>query len=149
MATSDKAVRVVRLAERDEEVARCFPVMVQLRPHLTEDTFVAQVARQRQEGYQLAYVEERGAVRALAGFRVQEMLFRGRHIYVDDLITDATERSKGHGDLLFDWLVEHARTLGCNGLDLDSGVRRGAAHRFYFRKRMIISSYHFTLKLEE
>jgi predicted GNAT superfamily acetyltransferase len=46
---------------------------------------------------------------------VQEMLFRGRHIYVDDLITDATERSKGHGDLLFDWLVEHARTRAATG----------------------------------
>jgi hypothetical protein len=32
---------------------------------------------------------------------------------------------------------------------LDSGTHRRDAHRFYFRERMHISSYHFALKLAE
>ena len=32
-------------------------------------------------------------------------------------------------------------------LDLDSGVQRHDAHRFYFRERMHVSSHHFTKRL--
>jgi hypothetical protein len=34
-------------------------------------------------------------------------------------------------------------------LDLDSGVQRHDAHRFYLRERMHISSHHFTKRLDE
>jgi GNAT superfamily N-acetyltransferase len=140
----------VKVAQNDAELERCFPVMVQLRPKLTAQSFMEQVKRQQaREGYQLAYVEDAGEVRALAGFRFQEMLFRGWHMYVDDLITDEGGRSHGYGAALFDWLVARARQEGCVGLDLDSGVQRFAAHRFYFRQRMHISSYHFSLSLDE
>ena len=44
------------------------------------------------------------------------------------------------GGALFDWLVAEARAAGCKQLDLDSGVQRFAAHRFYLMKRMSISN---------
>jgi GNAT superfamily N-acetyltransferase len=140
----------VRVAETDADVERCYPIMVQLRPHLTRESLVAQVRRQRErEGYQLVYVEDEGEVRALAGFRFQEMLARGWHMYVDDLVTDEVGRSRGYGAFLMDWLVARAREEGCDNLDLDSGVQRFAAHRFYFRQRMTISAYHFALPLKD
>ncbi|MCI0491120.1 MAG: GNAT family N-acetyltransferase [Blastocatellia bacterium] len=138
----------IEFAETDAEVERCFPVMAQLRPYLTLSDFVERVGRQaQQDGYRTAYLEADGAVKAVAGFRVMEMLARGRSLYLDDLVTDGDERSKGYGDSLFDWLVEHAKSLGCEQLHLDSGVQRFDAHRFYFRKRMKIDAYHFSVKL--
>jgi GNAT superfamily N-acetyltransferase len=138
----------IKLAETDEAIDRCFAVMVQLRPQHSLESYRAAVARQMQQGYRLAYVEDGGDVCAVAGFRIDEMLHRGRAVYVDDLVTDAARRSQGYGDQLFDWLVEYARINHCQEFHLDSGVQRFAAHRFYFRKRMAISSYHFVLKLE-
>jgi GNAT superfamily N-acetyltransferase len=69
----------------------------------------------------------------------------GRALYVDDLVTLESERSQGHGDALLDWLTEEARRRQCVVLHLDSGTHRHGAHRFYLRKRMHISSYHFSL----
>lgn len=137
----------LKLAATEEEIERCFPVMAQLRTHLTADEFVVRVQRQRQDGYSLVYLEDAGAVKAVAGFRIMEMLWCGRSLYVDDLVTAEDQRSKGYGDALFDWLVEHARAQQCEQFDLDSGVHRAAAHRFYFRKRMEITCYHFSMKL--
>ena len=132
-----------------EEIARCFPVMRQLRTHFTqEETFVEQVERQRAQGYRMAFLEDERGVRAVAGFRMMESLFAGRHCYVDDLVTDAETRSLGYGGELFDWLVAEARAAGCGKLELDSGVQRFAAHRFYLTKRMLISSHHFSLELD-
>ncbi len=130
------------------DISRCFAVMRQLRTHFqNEQKFVEQVERQRADRYRMAFLEDANGVRAVAGFRMSESLFAGRFCYVDDLVTDETGRSLGYGGALFDWLVAEARAAGCGKLELDSGVQRFAAHRFYLTKRMIISSHHFSLEL--
>ena len=137
----------IRLATSDDEIARCFSVMRELRPHLAEATFVPTIRRQQAGGYALAYLEEGGEIRAVAGFRTLENLVSGRVLYVDDLVTTGAERSRGHGKTVLDWLVERARADRCAFLELDSGVQRFHAHRFYMTNRMIISAHHFVLKL--
>jgi GNAT superfamily N-acetyltransferase len=138
----------IEFANADADIARCFPVVVQLRPHLTEAAFVEQVKRQQESGYRLVYLEENG-VKAIAGFRILEMLGHGRFLYVDDLVSDDLERSKGHGKSLMDWLADYARSQHCTSLQLDSATHRARAHRFYFRQGMAIASFHFSLKLND
>ena len=140
---------VVRLAETDEEIARAFPVMHQLRPHLEESAFVSTVRRLQRGGFHLALVDDEGRVVAAGGYRFIENLVSGRTLYVDDLVTDSSVRSHGHGRALLHWLIERARAEGCRTFELDSGVQRFDAHRFYFTNRMTISSYHFRLALSD
>lgn len=132
-------------AETEEALARCYAVMAQLRPHLTQEDFVAQVGRQVGGGYRLAVLEDGGTVSALAGYRFYEMLAHGKVLYVDDLVTDGAARSQGYGAALMNWLLEQARAAGCAKLQLDSGVQRFRAHRFYFVQGMHISSYRFSM----
>lgn len=139
----------IHLAETDEAIARCFPVMAELRTHLlpamNTESFIAQVRLQEKEGFRLAYAEDGGEVRSVAGYRLMNKLFNRRALYVDDLVTRALDRSKGYGDLLFDWLLAEAKRLDCAALELDSGVQRFEAHRFYLRKRMSIAAHHFSM----
>ncbi len=136
-------------AEIESDIARCFPVMSQLRPHIPEADFVFRVRRQQQAGYRLAYLEAESCIRAVAGYRIGECLYSGTFCYVDDLVTDEHHRSHGFGRTLFDWLLDRARESGCEGLELDSGVQRFAAHRFYLTQRMKISSHHFSISLAQ
>ncbi len=137
----------ISLAHSDQEILKCFPVMRELRPHLVQDEFVARVRRQEKGGYRLAYLEHNGMVKSVAGFRFVENLVSGRFLYIDDLVSLPGERSFGFGGMLFDWLINQARALDCDMLELDSGVQRFGAHRFYLRKRMDIVSHHFRLNL--
>jgi len=140
-------MRHVQLAGTDAEILRCFPVIAELRPHLVEAQFLERVRRQQGEsGYRIAFVED-ASVKSVAGFRISEFLAWGKTFYVDDLVSTAADRSKGHGKLLLDWLVARARTAGCAQFHLDSGVQRFEAHRFYLRERMIISAHHFSMNL--
>jgi GNAT superfamily N-acetyltransferase len=134
----------VQEALTDEQIEACYPVMAQLRPHVPAEGFVARVRRMEAGGYRMAFVADDGGVRAVAGYRTLDQLVRGLVIYVDDLITDETARSRGYGEALLTWLYDRARSTGCTALELDSGVHRFDAHRFYFRHRMTISAYHFT-----
>jgi GNAT superfamily N-acetyltransferase len=141
-------MRTVALAQSPEEIARCLPVLLHLRPHLLAEEFVARVQAQQEQGYKLAYLEEDAAVAAVAGFRILEMLSSGRTLYVDDLVTDPAHRSRGHGKAMLDWLQQYAGAANCETFSLDSGTQRHEAHAFYFRERMRITSFHFAKKLK-
>jgi GNAT superfamily N-acetyltransferase len=65
---------------------------------------------------------------------------------VDDLVTAESERSKGHGKALLEWLKRLAIEDGCDAFHLDSGVQRKRAHQFYLREGMELSSYHFSTR---
>lgn len=137
----------IQLAKTDHEIARCAPVMRQLRPHIDEADFVDIVRKQQAGGYHLVYVDDGGRVTAVGGYRIIDNLYSGRVLYVDDLVTDETIRSKGYGKQLLDWLIAEARRTGCRTFELDSGVQRFDAHRFYLTNRMIIAAHHFRLVL--
>ena len=135
-------------AKTVEEIERCYAVVSELRTHLSPESFASQVRRQQADrDYQLVFLEHGGEIVAVAGFRVMEMLAWGKVCYVDDLVTKSTERSAGYGKRMMNWLAEHARSLGCTQLHLDSGVQRFDAHRFYLNSRMDIISHHFAMSL--
>ena len=145
MTTATEASTAVRIAHTEADVRACYPVIAQLRPHLDEESFVEQVFRQEKQGYRLAYLAEGSTVHAVAGFRKAESLAWGRYLYIDDLVTEASERSRGYGTVLLAWITRHARTTSCEQVHLDSGVHRYDAHRFYLREGMDIVCHHFAI----
>src|SRR5260370_13576954 len=107
--TGRRRMRTIQIATTPREIARCFPVMCQLRPLLIEEEFFGRIQAQQAEGYQLAFLEHENAVVSVAGFRIQTMLSSGKTCYVDDLVTDAAVRSQGHGEAMRLWLIGLAR----------------------------------------
>ena len=140
---------IVKLAQSDADIARVWPVMRVLRPHIeSEAAFLAQVRRQQAgSGWRLIYVEDAGTPVAAAGFRVSEWLAWGKALYVDDLICLESHRGKGFAEALMLWMEELARDEGCAQFHLDSGTHRLGAHRFYHRLKLAITSFHFQKKL--
>ena len=147
MSAAKSAAWKMSLANTSEQIGRCSSVMRELRPHIKAIDFAARVLNQQKEGYKLAFLELDDHIRSVAGFRILNLLFSGRTLYIDDLVTRDSDRSLGYGAALFEWLVEYARENGCDYLTLDSGVQRFAAHRFYLKRGMDITSHHFQLKL--
>lgn len=121
--------------------------MRELRPELVETQFVATVRRMEPQGFRLASLTDDRGVQAVAGYRIVEMLRTGRMAEIDDLVTSARARSSGCGKALFEWVAAQARAENCSVLELDSGVQRADAHRFYFRERMHVLGFHFSTTL--
>ncbi|HUW28749.1 MAG TPA: GNAT family N-acetyltransferase [Sulfuriferula sp.] len=136
------------IATTDREISACYPVMRELRPHIEEDNFLARVRSQESAGYRLVFVGQPESVMAVAGFRVGENLAWGHFLYVDDLVTHPSHRSKGYGAKLISWLKEYAADDGCLQLHLDSGIQRNEAHRFYEREGMTKAGFHFFENIE-
>lgn len=139
---------MVEHAENDEAILACYDVMAELRPHIAREAFLPTVRAMQKDGLRLACIREDGRVVAVAGYRVSTNLFCGRHLYVDDLVTAESVRSKGYGKALLAWLRAQAVAEDCNVFHLDSGVQRKRAHQFYQREGLDLASYHFSERLK-
>ncbi|MDH7452069.1 GNAT family N-acetyltransferase [Luteimonas composti] len=135
------------MANSDEEILSCFPAFSALRSHLQEQEFLCQVRRQQIQSYQIVALEYEGSVQSAAGFRLAEFLAWGKVLYIDDLTTLPEATSRGFAGTLMDWLIAHAKANGCQGLHLDTGYARHAAHRLYLRKGLQFNCHHLALEL--
>jgi GNAT superfamily N-acetyltransferase len=136
----------------EAEIAACYTLMRQLRPHLSSpEEFIERWRRQAADGYRiLALWTEQGPKSgpcALAGYRITENLIHGKFLYVDDLIADQSERSRGYGARLLAKLKEEGRAQGCKKLVLDTGLDNYLAHRFYFRQGLLAQALRFNIVL--
>lgn len=140
-------MEIVDVGVDDTRLSEVFRVLVQLRPHIDEAGFRQIYLAGHAEGLRFTGVFEESRCVAVAGWRIVNTTFAIRKLTIDDLVTDAAARSKGHGHALMEYLVRVAGAAECTLLDLDSGVQRFAAHRFYLRERMNIAAHHFNLPL--
>lgn len=138
----------IKIAENESEISSCYDVLVELRPNLCKENFIGTIRRlEATTNFKLVYLKD-STVKAVAGVRISEWLYSGQHLEIEDLITTQSERSKGYGGTLFDWLHNYAKTNHCAQLRLVSGVAREAAHRFYLKKGMVFEAKYFSMKIK-
>jgi GNAT superfamily N-acetyltransferase len=141
---------VLRIAVTPEEVAACFSLMQLLRPHLQDaHELVTRWRSQQEQNYNLLVAWDGDCPLAIAGFRYQENLLHGPHLYVDDLVTSDRARRNGYGGLLLHHLKLHATARGLRMLVLDAAIGNALGHRFYFRNGFLARGLHFWAELEE
>ncbi|GAA1693968.1 hypothetical protein GCM10009792_12560 [Microcella alkalica] len=138
----------------DDDCRLAHAAMRELRPQVGhEPAFVDRVRSQFTHGYRLigAFDGEHEHAVSVAGFRIDEKLAWGRHVYIDDLSTLPEGRGKGGATALLRWIDAAAAAEGITEVHLDSGVQpeRQAAHRLYFAEGYRIGSYHFQKVLGE
>ncbi|MBV8162178.1 MAG: GNAT family N-acetyltransferase [Acidimicrobiia bacterium] len=119
------------------------PVLRELRPDLTPDSFAEVYRRGHPQGLRFTAAYRDGRCVGVAGWRIMATAMAGLKLYVDDLVTSEAARSTGVGRTLLACLCDKAHAAGCSALDLDSGVHRRDAHRFYMREGLAIVSFHF------
>jgi GNAT superfamily N-acetyltransferase len=137
-------LRMVDMEPGDHRLpADVLPVLRELRPHLTAESFAAVYADGHPQGLRFTAAYDGDACVGVAGWRILACTAAIRKLYVDDLVTTASQRSAGVGRALLAELEGRARAGGCTLLDLDSAVHRYEAHRFYLRERMAITAHHF------
>jgi GNAT superfamily N-acetyltransferase len=138
----------IRSIEQADDIAACYEVMAELRPHLKDvDCFVQQVMRQRDRGYRLSAAWINDRVIGAIGYRLQENLLYGTFVFVDDLVVHHDFRSHGIGARLLSTARDYAREQGCRQFVLDTGLHMPHAQRFYFSQGLLARAMGFTEEL--
>ncbi|MGD6941463.1 GNAT family N-acetyltransferase [Cytobacillus gottheilii] len=132
--TNENSISIRELTTQ-KEWQEAYPVMKQLRTHLTEEQYLELVEEAAEkEQYTLAALYVNNKVAALAGFMPMITLYNGKSIWVCDLVTDSAHRSKGYGEKLLNYVHDWANEKGFHIVSLSSGLQRKDAHRFYENK---------------
>ncbi len=125
--------------------------MHELRPHLTQESFLSTITGFISRGYHLIFIEEDGKAVCASGYRFAEHLYWGKAIYIDDLSTLSAYRGKGYAGKLLKHIFEIAKQNNCDEVHLDSGCgpNRYDAHRLYLKTGFNITSHHFAYSLKK
>jgi GNAT superfamily N-acetyltransferase len=123
---------VIKELKSETDWLEAYPLMKQLRTHLDRDQYLELVKDSAaSNGYRLTALYNKEKIGAVTGFMPMTTLYNGRFIWVCDLVTDADERSKGHGHTLLTYVEKWAKDHGYERISLSSGLQRIDAHRFY------------------
>ena len=140
---------MIKYLESEKDLLEGYHVLKELRTSLSEKEFLKRFAIMEKEGYQLLGLEEEGQLVAVAGIISLTNFYHGKHIYIYDLVTKSSVRSKGYGEKLLDYIIKTGKEKGYENITLSSGLQREAAHRFYENKMSFDkTSYVFVKSLE-
>ena len=93
----------IKFAVTDAELLLCRDAILELRPHISADEYLAKAKLLLAEGAKMIYVAEGDVVPAVSVFRMNYYFYRGKNIYIDDLSTQAKARGKGYAGKLLDF----------------------------------------------
>ncbi len=114
-----------------EESSRVFPLIADIRNHLTLASYLEVLKAAREEGYKLLGLYEGEDCLGLMGYRILSDFVHGRHLYIDDLVIAPKERSKGLGPVLLERAHEIGASTGCSQIRLCTGVDNTRGKSFY------------------
>ena len=126
-----------------KDVDLLIPAMLELRPHRSADKLRMMLINQMENGFQIVFVGDENLAFAVGGFRTLDVLFSGKTLYVDDLVTHSMHRRKGYAGMLLKWMIQYAKENGYDHFSLDSGHQRKDAHRLYLNHGLDITAHHF------
>ncbi|WP_391201635.1 GNAT family N-acetyltransferase [Psychrobacillus sp. L4] len=121
----------IKMLQTKEDWQAVYPLIQQLRPHLTEDRYFELL--KQMPTYQ-GWVIVDGTFKAFIGFEERHNFYNEKHLFVYDFVTNENDRSKGYGEKLMEALITHAKENQFGYISLESGVQRYDAHRFYETK---------------
>jgi GNAT superfamily N-acetyltransferase len=124
----------VRELTATDEVSEARELLMQLYEDLSERRFERELPAMREQGYRLfgLYVDD--TLCSVAGVTVTTNFANGKHVYLNDLVTDETHRSRGYGAELLRFVERWGEERDCATVKLITGSDREEAHEFYDAK---------------
>lgn len=135
-----------------KEIETAYPLMKQLRPNLSQEDFVTKVLEQQKSmQYRLfATYDDKQRLIGLCGIMPFHVLYRGKCLYIYDLVIDSNLRGQGFGQKFLQEIEDLACKEGYLQIELSSSFPRKKAHRFYEEKMGFDkTSYVFVKTLEK
>lgn len=126
---------MIKELKTEKEFLEAFQLINELRTHLTKESYLVSLNVMKNEGYRMFALFKNELIVSLAGVALRTNFYYGKHIFVYELVTTSTERSKGYGGKLLDFIHQFAQENTCETITLESALFRKNAHRFYEKNK--------------
>jgi GNAT superfamily N-acetyltransferase len=125
------------------EMRTLYPLIEVLNADMTQVLFEKRLAEMQANNFNCIGIWENDALIACCGFWVLVKFYNGKHVEPDNVVVLPEYRNFGLGQVMMDFLHEHAVKLGCGFSELNAYIGNDKAHRFYFKDGYKIIAFHF------
>ncbi len=127
----------------NEDMPALYPLIEELNPGMPQSLFDERLGEMQANKFNCIGVWLDGKLVACCGFWILIKFYNGRHVEPDNVAVLAQYRNFGIGQIMMDYVHEHAKKLGCTVSELNAYVSNGNAHKFYFKDDYKVLGFHF------
>jgi diamine N-acetyltransferase len=127
----------------NEEMQSLFPLIEELNPGMEQTLFKERLTEMQANKFNCIGVWHNENLVACCGFWILIKFYNGRHVEPDNVAVLTEYRNFGLGQIMMDYVHEHAKALGCTISELNAYVSNNKAHKFYFKDDYKILGFHF------
>jgi ribosomal protein S18 acetylase RimI-like enzyme len=132
----------------EDEIKSVYPVLKELRPHISEEEFVEIYKHSRKaDDYTFYGFFVNNDCVGLMGLRYLNDYVHRFHLYIDDLVVSKDHRSQQIGAKLLKFAETLAVEKQCSGLRLCTGVDNKDGIRFYEREHWALRAVAYKKKV--
>ncbi len=140
---------IVRELKSKEEMLQQIDVLKDLYPTITLDDYSKDLDQMLPHNYGQVGVFENDVCLGISGFWIGTKLWCGKYLELDNIVVRTEARSKGVGQLLFDYLSNKAIEENCHMMSLDSYTTNYKAHKFFYNHDFAPKGFHFIKILQK
>jgi GNAT superfamily N-acetyltransferase len=140
---------IVRELTTKEEMLEHLSVLNDLYPALTFEEYARDLDNMLPHNYGQVAVFDGEACVGISGFWIGTKLWCGKYLELDNIVVKNEYRSKGVGQLIFDYLAIKAKEQECTMMALDSYTTNYKAHKFFYNNGFAPRGFHFINVLKE
>jgi len=132
-------IRFLEEGERDLMI----PFLIGLDPSLGESLLRERLAAMFAQGYKCVGVFNGKKLIGISGLWELVKYYIGKHVEPDNVYILPGYQGEGVGKLLVEWILEYARSIGCQGSELNCYVSNVEAQRFWEQHGYKVLGYHY------
>ena len=133
-----------------DKMETILPLVVQLNERRIPNDVLADRLKNMLEmgGYQCIGVYHQDELVGICGFWVLNKLYAGKHIEPDNVFVKEAYRSQGVGELMMNWLFEHAKEIGCERAEVNCYAKNIKGKKFWEAMGFMPLGYHMIKKFD-
>ncbi len=131
----------------NEDMHALYPLIEELNAGMQQRLFEERLAEMQSNKFNCIGIWHNDALVACCGFWILIKFYNGRHVEPDNVAVLTEYRNFGLGQIMMDFVHEHAKKLGCTVSELNAYVSNNKAHKFYFKDDYKILGFHFRKEL--
>lgn len=140
---------IIRELNSKEEMLQYLHVLNDLYPTLTMEEYERDLENMLPHNYGQVAVFDGDTCVGISGFWLGTKLWCGKYLELDNIVVKKEYRSKGVGQIIFDYLSEKAIEKECTMMALDSYTTNYKAHKFFYNNGFAPRGFHFINVLKE
>lgn len=90
-----------------------------------------------------------GELIGISGLWYSTRHYIGKTVEPDHVVIHEDHRSKGLGKKFFEWIHNHVKEKGCEGIELNTYVENRKSHKFYYNEGYEIFGFHMLKVLRD